>query len=80
MDVLDQCLKIVRHNQKIIHSQRDNPLLEFPDVPVFPPIADPYTSMTPVELAAFDIEPARVSDDDNDEEQADDKEETKDDE
>jgi hypothetical protein len=34
--------------------------------------------MTPVELATFSIEPARVSDDDNDEEQADDKEETED--
>jgi hypothetical protein len=41
MDVMDQCLQIVRCNQEIIHSQRDKMLLEFPDVPVFPPVLDP---------------------------------------
>jgi hypothetical protein len=71
----------VRHNQEIIHSQPDEPLLEFPDIPVFPSIPDPYASLTPTELAAFCIGPARVSDDDEEEEeQTDDDEETKDDE
>jgi hypothetical protein len=69
----------VRPNQEIIHSQRDEPLLEFPDVPVFPPVSDPYASLTPAELATFGIGPAHVSDDD-DEEQAGDDEEMEDDE
>jgi hypothetical protein len=68
LNVMDQRLQIVQCNQKIIHSQRDEPLQEFPDVPIFPPI----------ELAAFGIGPARVSSDDNDEPQTDDDEETKD--
>jgi hypothetical protein len=68
-----------QHNQEIIHSQRDKPLKEFPDVPVFPPVPDPYGSLTPVELAAFGIGLARVSSDDDDEAQADDEEETEDD-
>jgi hypothetical protein len=68
----------MRYNQEIIHSQWDKPLLEFPDVPIFLPIPDPYASLTPVELAAFGIGPAHVSDDD-DEEQAGDDEETEDD-
>jgi hypothetical protein len=55
------------------------PLKEFPDILVFPPIPDSYASLTPAELAAFGIGPAHVSDDD-DEEQADDDEETEDDE
>jgi hypothetical protein len=80
MDVLDQRIQIVRHNQEIIHRQRDEPLLEFFDVPVFPPVPVPYASLTPVELVAFSIGPARVSDDDDDEEQADDDEEVEDDE
>jgi hypothetical protein len=42
LDVLDQCLQTVQHNQKIIHSQRDEPLQEFPNVPIFPPVPDPY--------------------------------------
>jgi hypothetical protein len=67
LDVMDQCLQIVQHNQEIIHSQRDEPLQEFPDVPVFPPIPDPYGSLTPAELAAFGIDPAHVSSDDDDE-------------
>jgi hypothetical protein len=70
----------VRRNQEIIHSQRDEPLQEFPDVPVFPPVPDPYGSLTPVELVAFGIDPAHVSSDDNDEAQADDDEEMEDDE
>uniref|UniRef100_UPI003D13CE9D hypothetical protein n=1 Tax=Sedimenticola sp. TaxID=1940285 RepID=UPI003D13CE9D len=39
LDVMDQRLQIVRRNQEIIHSQRDEPLQEFPD---FPRIPDPY--------------------------------------
>jgi hypothetical protein len=72
LDVMDQCLQIVWRNQEIIHSQRDEPLQEFPDVPVFPPVPDPYGSLTPVELARFSIGPSRVSSDDDDEAQADD--------
>jgi hypothetical protein len=68
----------VRRNQEIIHSQRDEPLLEFLDVPVFPSIPDPYHSLTPTELAAFGIGHAHVLDDDDDEEQADDDKETED--
>ncbi len=78
--VMDQRLQIVQRNQEIIHSQRDEPLLEFPDVPVFPPVPDPYGSLTLTELAAFDIGHAHVSSDDNDEAHADDDEETDDDE
>jgi hypothetical protein len=77
---MDQHLQIVRHNQEIIHSQRDEPLQEFPDIPIFPPVPDPYSSLTPAELAAFGFVPARVSSDNNDEAQADDNEETEDDE
>jgi hypothetical protein len=64
---MDRRLQIVRHNQEIIHSQRDEPLQEFPDVLVFPPIPNPYGLLTPVELAAFGIGLARVSSDDDDE-------------
>jgi hypothetical protein len=78
--MMDQRLQIMRHNQEIIHSQRDEPLQEFSDVPVFSPVPDPYGSLTPAELAAFGIGPAHVSSDDNDEAQADDDEETEDDE
>jgi hypothetical protein len=67
LDVMDQRLQIVRCNQEIIHSQRDEPLQEFPDVLVFPPVPDPYGSLTPAELAAFGIGHARVSSDDGDE-------------
>jgi hypothetical protein len=69
---MDQRLQIVRCNQEIIHSQWDEPLQEFPDVPIFPPVPDPYGSLTPVELATFGIDPARASLDDNDEAQTDD--------
>jgi hypothetical protein len=70
----------VRHNQKIIHSQWDELLLEFLDVPVFPLVPDPYASLTPAELATFGIGTARVSDDEDNEEQDGDDEETEDDE
>jgi hypothetical protein len=61
----------VRHNQEIIHSQWDEPLQEFLDVLVFPPVPNPYGSLTPVELATFGIGPAHVSLDDDDEAQPD---------
>jgi hypothetical protein len=67
----------VQCNQEVIHSQRGEPLQEFPDVPVFPSVPDPCGLLTPVELAAFGTGPTRVSSDD-DEEQADDDEETED--
>jgi hypothetical protein len=72
----------VRRNQEIIHSQRDDPLLEFFDVPVFPLVLDPYASLTPVELATFGIGPARAldDDDDDDKEAGNDDKETEDDE
>jgi hypothetical protein len=76
MDVMEQHLQIVRRNQEIIHSQRDEPLLEFPDVRIFPPVPNPYALLTPAELAAFGIGPTRVDDDDDDD---DDKEEANDD-
>jgi hypothetical protein len=79
LDVMEQRLQIVRRNQKIIHSQRDEPLLEFPDVPVFPPVPGPYTLLTPVKLAAFDIGTARVSSDDDDGVQPNNEEEMEDD-
>jgi hypothetical protein len=69
---MDQRLQIVQRNQEIIHNQQDEPLQEFPDVSVFPPVYDPYGSLTPVELAAFGIGPARVSSDDDNEETEDD--------
>jgi hypothetical protein len=61
-------MEIVHHNQEIIHSQRDELLLEFPDVPVYPPITNPYASLTPTELATFGVGPSYAhasSDDDN---------------
>jgi hypothetical protein len=67
LDLMDQCLHIVQPNQEIIHSKRDEPLQEFPDVPVFLLVPDPYGSLTPAELAAFGIGPARVSLDNDDE-------------
>jgi hypothetical protein len=80
LNVMDQRIQIVRCNQEIIHSQWDEPLQEFPDVPIFPLVPDLYGSLTPAELAAFGISPARVSSDDDDEAQATDDEEMKDDE
>jgi hypothetical protein len=81
IDVMEQCLEIVCHNQEIIHSQRDEPLLEFPDVPVYPPVPNPYASLTPAKLAAFGLCPssAHVGYDDDDEE-ANEDEETEEDE
>jgi hypothetical protein len=70
----------VQSNQEIIHSQWDEPLQEFPDIHVFPPIPDPYDSLTPAEFVAFGIGPTCVSLDDDDEVHADDNEEMEDDE
>jgi hypothetical protein len=67
LDVMDQRLQIMRDNQEIINSQRDEPLQKFLDVPVIPFVPDPYGSLTPTELAAFSIGPAHVSSDDDDE-------------
>jgi hypothetical protein len=82
MDVMDQHLQIVWRSQEIIHSQRDEPLLEFPDVLVFPPVPDPYNSLTPAELATFGIGATRAPDDDgdDDEEPTNDNEDVEDDE
>jgi hypothetical protein len=80
LDVMDQHIQIVWCNQEIIHSQWDELLQEFSDVPVFPPVPDPYGSLIPAELAAFGIDPAHVSSDNDDETQADSDEETEDDE
>jgi hypothetical protein len=41
LDVMDQRLQIVQRNQEIIHNQWDEPLQEFPDVPVFRPSLTP---------------------------------------
>jgi hypothetical protein len=51
-------------------------------VHVFPPVSDPYASLTAVELAVFGINPARAPDDDDDDDEvaANDAEETEDDE
>jgi hypothetical protein len=84
MDVIETHLDIVHRNQEIIHSQRDEPLIEFPDVPVYPPVPNPYVSLTPAELAAFGIgpshAPANDDNDDDDEEATNNDEEMKDDE
>jgi hypothetical protein len=45
-----------------------------------PPIPDPYASLTPTKLDAFDIGLAHISKDDDEEEEANDDEETEDDE
>jgi hypothetical protein len=79
LEVMYQRLQIVWCNQEIIHSRRDDPLFEFPDVPVYPPVPDPYDSLTLVELVAFGIDPARVDDDDDDDAEANGDEETEDD-
>jgi hypothetical protein len=52
-------------------------------VPVYPPVDDPYASLTPAELAAFGMGPSRAlaaADDDEKEEAANDNEEMDDDE
>jgi hypothetical protein len=83
LDVIEQRMEIVRSNQEIIHSQWDEPLLESPDVLVYPPVTNPYASLTPAELAAFGVgpsyAPAGSDDDDDDEDEANDDEETEDD-
>jgi hypothetical protein len=85
-DVIEKRMEIVHRNQEIIHSQWDEPHLEFPDVPVYPPVPDPYASLTPTKLATFGISPSYAlagSDDNNDyddDEQANDEEETEDEE
>jgi hypothetical protein len=77
-------MEIVLHNQEIIHSQRDEPLLELPDVLVYPPILNPYASLTPAELATFGIDPSYApvgsNDDDDDDEMVNNDEEMEDDE
>jgi hypothetical protein len=82
LDVIEQHMEIVRRNQDIIHRQRDEPLLEFSDMPVYPPITDPYASLTPAELAAFSVgpsyAPAGGENDDEQEEATNDDEETED--
>jgi hypothetical protein len=80
LDVMDQCLQIMRRNQEIIHNQRDKSLQEFPDVPIFPSVPDPYSSLTPAEFTAFGIGPTHISSDDDEEARADDDEEMEDDE
>jgi hypothetical protein len=84
MDVMETHLNIVHCNQEIIHSQQDEPLIEFSVIPIHPPVPDPYASLTPAKLAAFGIGPSHVSadydDDDDDDEAANDEEEMKDDE
>jgi hypothetical protein len=77
MDVLESHTGILRRNQEIIHSQRDEPLLEFPEEPVYPPVLDPYALLTQAELAAFGVRISRAPAPDNDD---DDKEEANDDE
>jgi hypothetical protein len=72
IDVMEQRMEIVCRYQEIIHSQWDEPLLEFPDVPIYRPISDPYASLTPAELATFCIGPsdAPTGSDDDDDDQA----------
>jgi hypothetical protein len=74
LDVIEQHMEIVHRNQEIIHIQRDEPLLEFPDVPVYPPVADPYGSPTPTELVAFSIDPSYAPAGSDDEEETEDDE------
>jgi hypothetical protein len=85
MDVMDHHINILQWNQKIIHSQRDEPLIEFPEEPIYPPILGPYALLTPTELATFGIGFSRApttgsddGDDDGDEEAANDNEEMED--
>jgi hypothetical protein len=79
MDVMETRLNIVHRNQDIIHNQRDELLIEFPDVLIYPPIPDAYASPTLTELAAFGTGLSRApADYDDDEEVANDDEETED--
>jgi hypothetical protein len=83
-DVIEQRMEVVRYNQEIIHRLWDEPLQEFPYVPIFPAVPDPYASLTSAELVAFGIGPSHAptgyDDDDDDEEVSDVDEETEDDE
>jgi hypothetical protein len=80
MDMVKQRLEIVHHIQEIIHSQQNEPLLEFPDAPVYPSALDPYALLTLAELAAFGIGPSCApANYDDDEEVGNDDEETEDD-
>jgi hypothetical protein len=69
---MDQCLQIVWRNQEIIHSQRDEPLQEFP--------ASLSSHPSPTPTAALGIGPVCVSSDDDNEAQAAADEEMEDDE
>jgi hypothetical protein len=86
MDVMECRIDILHRNQEIIHSQRDDPLIDFPEEPIYPPVPDPYASLTLAELAAFGISPSHAPTvggygyNDDDEEEANDDEETEDDE
>jgi hypothetical protein len=78
-------MEIVHRNQEIINSRRDEPLLEFLNMPIYSPVIDPYALLTPAELAAFSVGPSyapdgSVDDNSDDEEEANDDEETEDDE
>jgi hypothetical protein len=84
LDVMDHHIDILCRNQEIIHNQRDEPFIEFPEEPIYPPVSNPYASLTSAELAAFGIGPSRApttgsaNDDDGDEEVANDDEEMED--
>jgi hypothetical protein len=57
LDVFEQRMEIVHRNQEIIHSHWNEPLQEFPDVPIFPPVPDPYASLIPAELLPLALVP-----------------------
>jgi hypothetical protein len=61
MDVMERRMDIIHRNQEILQSQRDEPLIEFSDEPVYPPVPNPYASLTLVELAAFWYRPLPCS-------------------
>jgi hypothetical protein len=46
MDVMDCRIDILCWNQEIIHSQRDEQLIEFPEKLAYPPILNSYASLT----------------------------------
>jgi hypothetical protein len=55
MDVMNHHIDILCKNREIIHRQRDGPLIEFPEDPIYPPIPDPYASLAQTELATFGV-------------------------
>jgi hypothetical protein len=57
LDVIEQHMEIVHRNQEIINSQRDEPLFEFLNMPIYSPFTDPYALLTPAGLAAFRVGP-----------------------